>query len=930
MNKVRKRIATSLLVSSMSLALSLSAATTTASSQPNQAEATTTPFVSPVFSALSRPDDAQFIKVGYESSAQDSLRVTFQHHLARNGYSVIFPKEMLVISPEKIVTNPLFYFKRLNKWSQLKMLRKPVQASTVIELLLPRQAAEEFGKLPVLFVETDIDMEGIGKSDLVWFPYQHEIADRNDNVIIDSKGLKGQFTFSDKQESLTTQLSLLGFTVTETTGKGAFSLGETTLSGTFDGDLMPTQMSLRVPTFKFSDHEDENIEVNLQDFAFNVDFIKTSNGLKLVEVDAQMGHFDFRDFRENDKKFGLDNLTVRNDFDEQGDVINNTVQAQIGKLRLPKALTLGEEFELSYAGQLNLRRLDAAALLALQTTAHKLSQQDNSRLEEEIKEKFREVLPQMLAKSPEIALTETVETSKGNVQGSVSVSIDGTKVTSLENPLALIPALHVRASISIDKTLLEYALTILENESPSEARDIREQIPMFVEMKFLVETAESYEFTAEFQNGQLTVNGERVDVSSFLSDFLSQMARQVEEPAESLWEEGMAEDSAERPHEEARRPEQRAYRRAAPVNDNFADALELIGTSSSTGSNVGATGESGDPTDGNSVWWKWTAPSNIEVTVDTCRSNFDTMLSVFTGPAVDNLTQVASDDDSCDSQSRVTFTASFETTYYIAVTGYHDRTGAVVINLVEEGNRAGSAETADSGAAATPATPLTDEAPQTPTDEPSDEPSQQTMESDESSATPDNGAVATPATSPIDETAEMPLSGELSEAMPVEESAEESAESSIEPAETSDGGERTAEESAETHPEARRMKPAETPPVGECSSACKANFEECLEISYQEEGRKDEVLCRQILDNGDFPSCVPGCTIPVNETPSSRAAPVNDNVGECFSACKADFEDCLEMTYQEEGRKDEVFCRQLLDDGGFSRHCVPGCTIPVD
>src|SRR5262245_61361449 len=56
--------------------------------------------------------------------------------------------------------------------------------------------------------------------------------------------------------------------------------------------------------------------------------------------------------------------------------------------------------------------------------------------------------------------------------------------------------------------------------------------------------------------------------------------------------------------------------RGAPANDHFADAIVLTGNSVSvTGSNVGATKESGEPNHadnpgGRSVWWKWTAAEN--------------------------------------------------------------------------------------------------------------------------------------------------------------------------------------------------------------------------------------------------------------------------------------------------------------------------------
>ena len=68
---------------------------------------------------------------------------------------------------------------------------------------------------------------------------------------------------------------------------------------------------------------------------------------------------------------------------------------------------------------------------------------------------------------------------------------------------------------------------------------------------------------------------------------------------------------------------------------------------SATGTNVDATTESGEPEPeentpgGHSVWWSWTAPADGDVTVDTCGSDFDTMLAVYTGSSVEALTPVA-------------------------------------------------------------------------------------------------------------------------------------------------------------------------------------------------------------------------------------------------------------------------------------------------
>ena len=121
-------------------------------------------------------------------------------------------------------------------------------------------------------------------------------------------------------------------------------------------------------------------------------------------------------------------------------------------------------------------------------------------------------------------------------------------------------------------------------------------------------------------------------------------------------------------------------------NDMFANAITISGTSGqATGSNVGATKESGEPnhagnSGGASIWWYWTAPATGQMTIDTFGSSFDTLLAVYTGSSVGSLTPIASNDVSGSLQSQVTFTAVSGTTYRIAVDGYNGETGDIILN----------------------------------------------------------------------------------------------------------------------------------------------------------------------------------------------------------------------------------------------------------
>jgi hypothetical protein len=134
-----------------------------------------------------------------------------------------------------------------------------------------------------------------------------------------------------------------------------------------------------------------------------------------------------------------------------------------------------------------------------------------------------------------------------------------------------------------------------------------------------------------------------------------------------------------------------------PANDDFAAAAQLSGNSTGASAlNVGASKEAGEPAHagnpgGASIWWRWTAPKTGTAAIDTCLSNFDTLLGVYTGPNVAALTPVASNDNSAQcpgphTASKVSFPATAGVTYWIGVDGANSgsgpQVGHVQLNLV--------------------------------------------------------------------------------------------------------------------------------------------------------------------------------------------------------------------------------------------------------
>jgi hypothetical protein len=126
-----------------------------------------------------------------------------------------------------------------------------------------------------------------------------------------------------------------------------------------------------------------------------------------------------------------------------------------------------------------------------------------------------------------------------------------------------------------------------------------------------------------------------------------------------------------------------------PANDNFSQRIVLTGARvTATGNNAAATLQSGEKriiaaAGGHSVWWSWTAPATGNVTIATTGSNFDTVLGVYTGSAVNSLRLIALNDQEGGGRdtSKVTFRAVAGTTYQIDVDGYRNFTGNIALSI---------------------------------------------------------------------------------------------------------------------------------------------------------------------------------------------------------------------------------------------------------
>ena len=128
---------------------------------------------------------------------------------------------------------------------------------------------------------------------------------------------------------------------------------------------------------------------------------------------------------------------------------------------------------------------------------------------------------------------------------------------------------------------------------------------------------------------------------------------------------------------------------ALHANDDFANATPIFAPFLTViGNNIAATRQPGEPAHagartGHSVWWNWEAAADGPVTISTVGSQFDTLLAVYLGSAVDGLSLVAENDDinPGNEQSSVTFQAAAGMVYQVAVDGYGNEFGLITLTV---------------------------------------------------------------------------------------------------------------------------------------------------------------------------------------------------------------------------------------------------------
>jgi len=135
-------------------------------------------------------------------------------------------------------------------------------------------------------------------------------------------------------------------------------------------------------------------------------------------------------------------------------------------------------------------------------------------------------------------------------------------------------------------------------------------------------------------------------------------------------------------------PRINAWRAVGAINNDLTDALPLEQTNSQILVNTeNADKQTGEPnhagiSGGKSAWFSFSTAEAGTLTVDTANSDFDTVLAVYTGVAVDSLTLITdnNDLDVANGPSLVSLAITPDTTYWVAVDDADNVGGALTLN----------------------------------------------------------------------------------------------------------------------------------------------------------------------------------------------------------------------------------------------------------
>jgi hypothetical protein len=416
--------------------------------------------------------------------------------------------------------------------------------NTVVHIPYPEDMQKSFKeKLPNFVLQTTVEeSNGKAKTNFNFAPFSGEINENNKKGMLEWAGLNGSVNYTGILKSLTGNLAMPRFFL-KAENEFDILMEKFSLSAGLNEYYEPLHFNLELPTIKIASHEKKDA------FTFSLSNLKAkfaSDDQEILEG-LRLGHGSFGideiAFNNNKdfvvaKEIRAENTMQIND-PATKKFVNVSSKFNLNNLTLPASFANGLT-NINFELQTSLNNLDAQVLADIKKTLRQIQTQEFSpeMMGVMLIGDLMKALPKAVKGSPALNINNlAIKTNQGELVGSFSVGIDGTKPFSMEKIEVLKMAIKAQSSVKISKEILRKILVLTLKESkqqpPPENNDAGkmdgekpkkkqttqsikpekmadEQIKQFIAQKFLVEEAQHYKLDAEFKGGKLFLNNQEI------------------------------------------------------------------------------------------------------------------------------------------------------------------------------------------------------------------------------------------------------------------------------------------------------------------------------------------------------------------------------------------------------------------------------------
>jgi len=294
-----------------------------------------------------------------------------------------------------------------------------------------------------------------------------------------------------------------------------------------------------------SDINSSNIEIEDDTFRVQMSGVEISSNLNypasnymnpLGDVDIRIEEFSSEGKDDGElNKVILTNLQFTGFTNQNGNLFNHTHSLGF------ETLVVGGNSYGPGIYELELRNINKVAFEKIQRELKEnQSTQESAMASEALWAQIMKALPQLLEGSPEIELTKLrIQTGDGELLGHALISLNGDYLNNPElaaNPLFLLAAVKAEVKLSVSKLLLEnvlkdYKIEEITDEKKSrneelpgdkELQDLgkakaQSEIKQMVDQNILILKDGNYDIEAAYKLGQITLNGNPLDLNSLLN-----------------------------------------------------------------------------------------------------------------------------------------------------------------------------------------------------------------------------------------------------------------------------------------------------------------------------------------------------------------------------------------------------------------------------